>query len=200
MRLVLLAAFAYALGSTCAAQGAMSYVSPVAPSNIPRDGAVAAAGTEAVPVEPMPGVPREAPMYVQTGTSTDPFSPQFSVNRLVFEILATLLYPFRMLFLGIFLLVAEIFSTPIRFIALVIDSILLFLTHVFAPVIYIITALETVFVKWPMDAASTMTSFFFPLYIIVGTAVVMGGALGSFGVLLLAAEHTVYSIRIRTRN
>lgn len=200
MRLVLLAAFAYALGSTCAAQGAMPYVSPVAPSNIPRNGAVAAAGTEAVPVEPMPGAPLEAPMYVQTGTSTDPFSPQFSANRLVFEILATLLYPFRMLFLGIFLLVAKIFSTPIRFIALVIDGILRFLTHVFAPVIYIITALEIIFVKWPMDAASTVTSFFFPLYVIVGAAVVMGGALGSFGVLLLAAEHTVYSIRIRTRN
>lgn len=200
MRLVLLAAFAYALGSTCAAQRAMPYVPPFALNNIPRNGDVAAAGAEAVPIEPMSGISHEVPMYSQPGTATDPFSPQFSANRLVFEILATLLYPFRMLFLGIFLFVAEIFSTPIRFIALIIDCILRFLTHVFAPVIYLITALETVFVKWPMDAASTMTCFIFPLYIIVGTAVVMGSALGIFGVLLLAAEHTVYSIRIRARN
>lgn len=146
---------------------------------------------------PHAAAPQLAPGHVAqaTGTAGVAAGPSLgALSYVAFNTLATLLFPVRMLALGSFIIISDTFTLPMRTAAAV-GVASRVAAGVFAPLFYVLAAIKAVVITWPTQLAAASAHTVFSLYVVSSVAVIMGCALGALGVTLLAAEHTVYSIR-----
>lgn len=147
---------------------------------------------------PHAAAPQLAPGHVAqaTGTAGVAAGPSLgALSYVAFNTLATLLFPVRMLALGSFIIISDTFTLPMRTAAAVVGVASRVAAGVFAPLFYVLAAIKAVVITWPTQLAAASAHTVFSLYVVSSVAVIMGCALGALGVTLLAAEHTVYSIR-----
>lgn len=74
-----------------------------------------------------------------------------------------------------------------------------FTADALAPAWYVLDFFNTVFVQWPTDVFGAAARFLYPIYVIVGVAVIMGSAIGFSGAVALSFENGIYRYRTRER-